>query len=51
MDDLGKRIIEDTAKIRQKRADAFNLEQQAELLKSEANELERLLELARISHG
>lgn len=47
MDDLGNRIIKDNAKIQCKRSEAYDLEKQAKLLREEADELERLLELAR----
>lgn len=46
MNDLGKRIIEDTEKIRYKRKRADELDKMAALLRSEANEIERLLDLA-----
>lgn len=48
MDELGKRIIRDNAEIQKKRSEAHDLEQQANLLRKEADEIERCLELKRI---
>ncbi len=48
--DLGKRISEDEEKIKNKRNRADQLDKMAALLRSEANEIERLLELARLNH-
>lgn len=48
MDDLGKRIVEDRAQIAFNRAKADELERQATKLRSDADEMERLLELARL---
>lgn len=48
MDALGKRIIDDTATIGQKRLEATRLEAMARQLRREADEIERCLELARI---
>lgn len=48
MDKLGERIIREWAEIRDKRARAAQLEREVALLRSEANETERLLELARL---
>ena len=47
MDKLGQRIVDDTAEIEAKRTEADVLERRARTLRSEANEMERLLELAR----
>lgn len=47
MDELGSRIAKDNAEIQRKRSEAYDLERQAKLLREEADELERLLELAR----
>lgn len=49
MDKLGQRIVRDKAEIMQKRMEADRLEARAKILRSEATELERLLELARLS--
>jgi len=48
MDQLGQRIIEDTAKIQHLRGQAQDFEYEARKLRQEADEMERLLELARI---
>lgn len=47
MDDLGQRIIEDTAKIQRLRGEAQDCESEARKLRQEADKMERLLELAR----
>lgn len=47
MDELGNKIIKDSAKIQQKRSEAYDLEKQAKSLREETDELELLLELAR----
>lgn len=47
MDELGQRIIRDKELIREKRKMAHDLERRARQLRDEANETERLLELAR----
>lgn len=51
MDDLGKRIIEDTAMIEHKNTEADRLEAHARRLRAEAAEIQRLLDLARIWRG
>lgn len=48
MDELGQRIIRDRATILEKRREAYRLQAEAIRLRNEANEMERLLELARI---
>lgn len=48
MDKLGQRIIEDTATIQRLRGEAQDCESDARRLRQEADEMERLLELARI---
>jgi hypothetical protein len=47
MDKLGQRIIRDTATIQRLRGEAQDHESEARKLRQEADELERLLELAR----
>lgn len=47
MDRLGQRIVEDTAKIQLLREQAADCESKARKLRREADEMERLLELAR----
>lgn len=47
MDTLGERIIRDEAEIRAKRDEALRLEARVTQLRREANEIERLLDLAR----
>lgn len=49
MDQLGQRIINDQAAIRQRRDRANELELEAARLRREADEIERLMELARQS--
>lgn len=49
MDDLGKRIVADEAQISFNRTRADEFERQAKRLRQEADEIERLLELARQS--
>lgn len=49
MDKLGQRIIDDMSTIFVKRVEARELEQRAAQLRREADEMERLLELARCS--
>lgn len=48
MDKLGQRIIDDTAEIQRMRGEAQDHESEARRLRQEADEMERLLELARI---
>lgn len=48
MDELGKRIIEDKQRIQYLRQYADILDEQAKSKRREADEMERLLELARI---
>lgn len=48
MDQLGQRIVKDKAEAMQKRMEADRLEAQAKLLRRDAAEIERLLELARL---
>jgi hypothetical protein len=47
MDELGNRIIADEGQIAFNRAKADELERQARALRRDADEIERLLELAR----
>lgn len=47
MDKLGQRIEKDRAAINRKRRSADNYEETAKRLRREADEIERLLELAR----
>ncbi|MGY3581391.1 FtsZ-binding cell division protein ZapB [Bradyrhizobium sp. USDA 4341] len=47
MDQLGQRIVDDRATIRAKRLEADELEERARRLRQEADEMERLLQLAR----
>jgi hypothetical protein len=47
MDELGQRIIRDTEAIAAKRDRASQLEAEARKLRRDADEMERLLELAR----
>lgn len=49
IDTLGQRIVHDKAEIMQKRLEADRLEARALILRREASEIERLLELARHS--
>jgi hypothetical protein len=49
MDKLGQQIVRDKAEIMQKRMEADRLEVRALILRREAAEIERHLELARIS--
>lgn len=49
MDQLGQRIVKDKAEIMQKRMEADRLEARAQILRREAIEIERLMELARQS--
>jgi hypothetical protein len=49
MDKLGQRIVEDRAEIARKREEARKLQWQSNRLEREASEMERLLELARLS--
>ena len=49
MDKLGDRIVADQAQISFNRTRADEFERQAKRLREEANEIERLLELARQS--
>lgn len=51
MDDLGQRLIRDRYLIEAKRQRAGELKQEAEILLREADEIERLSELARAAHG
>lgn len=51
MDDLGKRLIRDWEVIAQKRARANELEKEARTLRQEADEIQRLAELARFDNG
>lgn len=48
MDELGKRIERDRAEIYAKNAEAERLEHRAKTLRREADEIERLLQLARL---
>jgi hypothetical protein len=48
MDELGNRIIADKAQAAYNRAQADVLEKKAKALRQEADEIERLLELARL---
>ncbi len=47
MDKLGQRIVEDTATIQRLRGQAADCESDAKKFRQEADEMERLLELAR----
>lgn len=47
MDTLGERIINDRAAVKQRRDRADDLEREAQRLRREADEIERLLENAR----
>lgn len=49
MDDLGKRIVADEARIAFLKREAASLELQAKQLREEADEVRRLLDLARLS--
>lgn len=49
MDKLGERIIQDQSEVAKKRSEANQLELQAARLRREADEIERLLNLARAS--
>jgi hypothetical protein len=49
MDELGNRIVADEAQMAFNRSRADELERQARALRKEADEIERLLELARRS--
>jgi len=49
MDQLGQRIIRDKAEAMQKRMEADRLEAQAKILRRDADEITRLLEMARQS--
>jgi hypothetical protein len=51
MDVLGSRIIKEREVVSIKRALADKLERDAQQLRREADEIERLLELARSAHG
>lgn len=51
MDNLGNRIIADKGQAAFNRARADELERQARKLRSDADEIERLLELARLNGG
>lgn len=50
MDELGQRIVRDTARVLEKRKLADELERQVSSLRNEANDIERLMELARTAH-